>query len=93
MTMKVEKTLRRTSFINFSDQDDNTCSLQVSSRFGDEKFIWFGLNHPILCYEEGGSVFSLPKGVISFSRMHLRQSQVKEILPLLQRFAATGDLE
>lgn len=40
--------------------------------------------------EEGWVDYKLPEEVKLFARMHLTQDMVKELLPVLQRFAETG---
>ena len=36
--------------------------------------------------------YPIPEGVSIYTRMHLDQKQVKELLPYLMRFAETGEL-
>lgn len=42
--------------------------------------------------DNGWIDFKIPKEVLLHSSMHLTQKQVKELLPLLQKFAKTGEL-
>ena len=35
--------------------------------------------------------FTLPESVTASARMHLNQKQVKKLLPILQKFADTGN--
>ncbi len=42
--------------------------------------------------EYGWEDVPLPKDVEIASRMHLSQEQVRELLPLLQHFAETGEI-
>ena len=84
----------------FLDRSGEECSLQESS-LASERAIWLGLdkaNPKILASKviEGGTgwiPYIIPDDVNIYTRMHLTQSQVKELLPLLQRFAETGLLE
>ncbi|MFC5509300.1 hypothetical protein [Bosea massiliensis] len=62
----------------FKDRYGSECSLQKSSLAG-EHAIWFGVDKP----------FPRCDG---WPRMHLTQEQVGELLPILQRFAETGEL-
>jgi hypothetical protein len=36
--------------------------------------------------------YPIPKEVLLSTRMHLNREQVKEIIPILQKFVDTGDL-
>ena len=76
--MKVKKTQRGFSLIEFLDRYKQKCSLQKSS-LATEDAIWLGVDVDI---EGKGS-----------SRMHLTKKQVKAILPHLQRFVETGSIE
>lgn len=42
---------------------------------------------------EGWTPFHVPSEVLISTRMHLTQEQVAELLPILQRFVETGELE
>lgn len=76
--MKIDrlKTTRGFTYFSFNDRYDVPCSIQKSS-LATEDAIWFGI-----------SDF---KNQI-FERMHLTQEQIKDLLPILQKFAETGDL-
>jgi len=92
------KTGRGFQLFEFEDRYGEPCSLQMSS-LATESAIWFGtggrMNQLASRVTEGGSgwvPFTPPEGVIVHSRMHLTQAQVRELLPLLQHFAETGEL-
>ena len=42
--------------------------------------------------DNGWVKFEIPKEVLLHTKMHLTRKQVKELLPLLQKFAETGEL-
>jgi hypothetical protein len=42
--------------------------------------------------DNGWVKFEIPKEVLLSTRMHLTRKQVKELLPLLQKFVETGEL-
>lgn len=62
---------------DFFDRYGSECSLQGSS-LASEHAIWLGVDKPF----DGE-----PN-----TRMHLTQEQVRDLLPLLQHFADTGEL-
>ncbi len=93
-------TLRGFSLYEFVDGNNThtECSIQKSS-VATQDMIWLG------CNEIGLKKFTPGKGwedidlcedneVIyqANTRMHLTQEQVKELLPLLQKFVDTGEL-
>jgi hypothetical protein len=97
--MKIEKTERGFSIIKFRDRYDKNCSIQKSSLATDDA-IWFGIDEAepmILASEiiEGGvgwAKYPIPDSVSIPTRMHLTRAQVKELLPILQKFVDTGEL-
>ncbi len=97
--MKTKKTERGFVFANFEDRDGAQCSLQKSS-LATENCIWLGLNNvePIVIASKldkeltGWLPYLLPQDVHITSRMHLSQEQVKELLPVLQKFVETGEI-
>ncbi|MEH6565581.1 MAG: hypothetical protein V7756_09690 [Halopseudomonas sp.] len=103
--MKTEQTCRGFDIATFKDRYGASCSLQKSS-LGSEDAIWFGVDDPepkimasqaaafgVDAIETTGWVpYPLPKEVLLNTRMHLTRDQVSELLPALQRFAATGEL-
>lgn len=98
--MKQQKTNRNFRIDEFKDFNGVDCSLQESSASHDEGLIWLG------CNEIGLKSFTPGVGWkdieleqdahgtshIANTRMHLSQSQVKELLPALQYFATHGCL-
>ena len=77
----------------FTDRYGIKCSIQKSS-LASEDAIWFGVDDvsPKIMTNKGWEDFEIPKEVLLHSRMHLTKSQVKELLPLLQKFVKTGNL-
>jgi hypothetical protein len=94
--MKKGKTQRGFDFCEFKDRNGNECSIQMSS-IATENCIWFGIDEPKLTVFENEDMgkyieTTLPKNWMVEGRMHLSQKQVKEILPILQKFAETGEI-
>ena len=95
--MEINHTQRGFAIGKFTDRYGNECSLQKSS-LAEEDAIWFGVDRPRLTIFENETkgryiVTDMPKNFDVDSRMHLTQEQVKELLPYLQKFAETGELE
>ena len=82
--MKRSKTSRGFALITFKDMYEQPCSLQKSS-IATEDCIWLGVHDQI----DLNTKEVVGPGV----RMHLTQDQVKELLPLLQKFVDTGDID
>jgi hypothetical protein len=78
LVLEVEKTKRGFGTIKFEDRYNQKCSLQESS-LATEAAVWFGVDVDL----NGNKVSQ---------RMHLTQTQVQDLLPMLQRFAETGYL-
>lgn len=82
----------------FQDQYNKKCSLQESSKAaieddGEGHCIWFGLDEVEIFKDlrtGPGIPVVLDDTYTVFSRMHLSQRQVKEIIPHLQYFAESG---
>jgi len=105
MEIKNSTTQRGFSHADFKDHYGLPCSIQKSS-LATKDAIWFGVDDPqpkvLAC--QAGSVgvetnetcgwvdYPIPKEVLINTRMHLTQDQVKELLPILQHFADTGEL-
>ena len=90
----MDKTLRGFDIECFTDRSGYECSLQKSS-LAFEDCIWFGVDKPYVkvCKKgEGWQDVPLPEGSSIYGRMHLTQEQVKELLPYLQSFVETGEL-
>lgn len=93
--IKEGKTSRGFSIITFNDRYGVECSLQKSS-LATEDCIWFGCNDAdpiVLIPGQGWTKIEMPEDYIANTRMHLSQEQVKELLPYLQKFVETGELE
>lgn len=86
----VNKTNRGFSIFSFKDSYGCDCSIQESSAASEPK-IWFGIDNAKITTKDGAPVGS--ENMTAFSRMHLSQEQVKELLPLLENFVKTGSLD
>jgi hypothetical protein len=90
----------------FTDRYGEKCSIQKSS-LATEDAIWLGIDDAkprILCSDAvrlgiaeignpvGWMPFAVPEEVLFSTRMHLTQEQVKELLPILQKFVETGEI-
>jgi hypothetical protein len=99
VNLKKGVTGRGFPIIEFQDRYGHECSIQKSS-LATEDAIWVGpndANPQILASmtKEGGTgwvPYHLPEDVSLYTRMHLTQDQVKELLPILMAFAETGEL-
>ena len=106
LLLKFEKTSRGFPRVQFKDRYGSECSIQESS-LATEAAIWFGPDEagPKIMASEarrlgidtGGDTtgwveYPVPKGVMLTTRMHLTRDQVGVLLPVLQRFAETGEL-
>lgn len=99
--MKINQTTtdRGYDLIEFKDLYENHCSIQKSSII-DTPAIWLGITDakPQIMAEKtpaggvGWVPYEIPSDVSLTTRMHLTQEQVKELLPVLQQFADTGEL-
>lgn len=91
--MKLEPTNRGFLLGEFIDRYGEKCSIQKSS-LATQDCIWLGVNHviPKIMGEHGWQDVPLPEGAATSARMHLTQKMVKDLLPLLQHFADTGEL-
>ena len=94
MEKTFNKTSRGFSFWEFKDAYKMKCSIQKSS-LATEDAIWFGVDDTqprVMIPGKGWTPYEIPEEVLISSRMHLTQDQVKDILPILEHFAKTGDL-
>jgi hypothetical protein len=91
--MEIKTTERGFGIVQFKDKYAHACSLQKSSS-ARENAIWFGVDdaEPKRMGKNGWESYPIPLDVMLYTRMHLSQKQVKELLPILQKFAETGDL-
>lgn len=104
--MKIAKTARGFALGQFKDLYKKKCSIQKSS-LATTDAIWFGIDDPtpeimashaarfgVKTTETVGWVpYPIPEEVSLSTRMHLTRAQVKRLLPLLQKFVDTGELE
>ena len=99
--MKIDRTVRGFTRVEFTDRSGRACSLQHSS-LTQPTHVWLGCDEIGLRRFEPGIGWSdveLPqnksRGVdyIANNRMHLDRETVRELLPFLTRFAETGELE
>ena len=79
MKIKTTTTNRGFALNTFEDEYQRNCSIQKSS-LDTKNCIWFGVDSDA----EGNEVNN--------GRMHLSQSQVKKLLPILNKFVETGEL-
>ena len=94
---KIKHTQRGFAHMEFEDLYGEGCSIQKSSLATDDA-IWFGIDEPKLTVFEDENmgkyiVSQMPKHFMVSSRMHLNRDQVKELLPILQHFVETGELD
>ena len=102
----LEKTNRGFSVDRFLDLYGSKCSIQKSSLATDDA-IWIGIDdaEPKILASKAASFvvdttettgwvpYPIPDEVLLTTRMHLNREQVAELLPTLQRFVETGELE
>jgi len=103
--MKTTKTNRGFSITSFKDANGVECNIQISSAMREEALIWFGCDgmgmkgfnpdrtgwHSIPDTEVANKLGF--QDVLTNTRMHLTQSQVKLLLPYLNQFVKTWDIE
>ena len=100
--IKFNKTGRGFSRGEFTDRNGVSCSIQMSS-LATEACIWLGCNEIGLQRLEPGkggwvdvpTPSEGPGGVnhIANTRMHLNREQVAALLPILQHFVSTGEID
>lgn len=95
--MKLQKSDRGFLFGEFIDRCGDKCSIQESS-LATEDAIWFGIDSPKLTVFEDENMgryvtTEMPKTFSVNSRMQLTREMVEELLPILQNFVATGELQ
>lgn len=94
MEIKKMKTPRGFEVIEFKDRYGIDCNIQKSS-LASEDAIWFGAKEiglKMLDVGKGWKDVELKSNHVANNRMHLTQDQVKALLPILQKFADTGEL-
>lgn len=96
---------RRFALGTFQDLYGTRCSIQKSS-LATENAIWLGVDdaEPMIMAKDAAAYgiettktcgwvpFPVPNSVFFTTRMHLTVDQVKQLLPVLQRFVDTGEL-
>ena len=95
MEIKLNETSRGFIRGNFVDFYNVECNIQESS-IAEPKCIWVGCSQPEpkqLIPGRGWVDFELPPESITNTRMHLNQEQAAALIPLLQRFVETGQLQ
>lgn len=104
--IEIKATERGFPYAEFTDRYGVKCSIQKSS-LAFEDCIWLGVNNPeptVLASRAaevgldtqqttGWVPYPIPGHVQLKTRMHLTQDQVKALLPLLQRFVETGEIQ
>jgi hypothetical protein len=101
-----ELTPRGFQYSKFQDANSKECSIQISSDYREETLLWLGLKgaDPVIMATKakeygieteettGWIPYSIPSDVLLNTRMHLTQSQVKELIPILEYFVEHGNL-
>lgn len=79
--------------IEFKDKYGAECSIQESSA-ADTACLWIGCNAPNPRHMVDGHwvEVKLPPDTVSDTRMHLTIDQVKELIPILQKWVDTDQL-
>lgn len=98
---EISQTMRGFDYTEFSDANGVKCTVQESSACGDEALLWLGAKDIGLKHFKSGHhgwkdvelVNTIEEHYVANNRMHLTQSQVKDLLPVLHRFVETGRLE
>lgn len=95
--MKFEKNVTERGFTNirFTDRYDVECVIGESS-LASEDAIWVGVVDPdprIMIENVGWEKINLPDNISITTQMHLTRNQVKELLPILEKFVTTGRLD
>jgi len=99
--IKIGATERGFGLGKFTDYYGIKCSIQKSS-LADKDAIWLGVDDPepkiLACKVNGGIPdgwvdYPISKDVSLSTRMHLTREMVKELLPVLQKFVKTGDID
>lgn len=97
----MDKTNRGFGILRFEDANGIACSMQESSACRNEGLLWLGteLKNKVKVMKQGRGWTDVDLGeqygamnVLINDRMHLTQSQVKDMLPYLKYFAKHGTL-
>lgn len=98
--MKKKHTERGFSLYEFTDRYGSECSLKKSS-LATEDAIWLGSDKMNIQEFVAGKgwikrpefdVHTMEHHYVGSNRMHLTQEMVKDLLPILQKFAETGEI-
>lgn len=95
--MKKKKTARGFEYYEFKDSKGVECKIQESSSATDE-CIWLGADKiglkAFISGEGWVDMPSIDSGNlhVANNRMHLDRKQVAKLLPILQKFAETGEI-
>ncbi len=98
ITMETKYTQRGFGVVTFKEDHGEDCSIQISSAIREESFIWIGMDKPSTANVTSKdnplqSVHvNIPEPIHVYARMHLSQSMVGELLPILEHFHKTGKL-
>jgi len=106
MKLKIKRNGRNFPYAEFKDRYGSQCSIQKSS-LATEDAIWLGIDNAepkimaskaamfgVKTEETTGWVdYPIPSEVLLSTRMHLTITQVKDLLPILNKFVETGNIE
>lgn len=94
------KTARGFNYVDFKDANGTICNIQESSAVRGEYLIWFGAENIGLKHfkaHEGWTdvelINTMEEHYVANNRTHLTQSQVAELLPILEEFVKTGKVK
>lgn len=100
--MKKGQTKRGFDYRKFKDANGVACSIQISSAVRKDCLIWFGADKIGLqefvafrqpsAWKEVKLEQTIDRHHIANNRMHLTQTQVKKLLPILEKFVKTGEI-
>lgn len=100
--METSHTNRGFALVKFQDANGVPCSIQKSSQ-ADDDYIWLGADDiglkEFVAHRQPSAWVDVELGdsethhYVANTRMHLSRDQVRRLLPLLKRFADTGELD
>lgn len=95
--MKIDKNERGFAFSKFKDRSGYNCLIEKSS-LATEECIWLGVDDSKLTIFDDEKMIKcintkLPENWRVNTQMELTRKQVADLLPLLQNFVNTGNLE
>jgi len=105
-SLEIKVNGRGFEYLEFKDLYGTGCSLQKSSAAMYDA-IWFGVDdaNPLILASDVNQInpetgemsgwvkYPVDDRVLFHTRMHLSREQVMQLLPILTKFAATGDLK